>query len=71
MAEGAWDAGCASGCLISAALSAANAPMAISLLTALPCAALLALLLRRYYGSNPSTGGTEIEPVLATSRPEL
>jgi DHA1 family inner membrane transport protein len=70
-AEGAWDAGCASGCLTAAALSAQNAPMAIALLTALPGAIFLAVLLWRYYGAHPAVIATDIHPLPAGARQEL
>ncbi len=52
-AEGAWDVGCGSGCLVAALLSA----LGISLSVAIPLSLLGAIalfgLLRRYYASHP------------------
>jgi MFS family permease len=47
--EGAWDLGCLGACLTAAGLAAAGAPLAPSLLLALPAIALTGVLLRRYY----------------------
>jgi DHA1 family inner membrane transport protein len=48
--EGAWDIGCFAACLTAAAIAAAGAPLAPSILLTLPAIALTAVLLRRYYG---------------------
>ena len=63
--EGAWDAGCAGGVLVAAALAAAGAPMAFAILAALPATAIAAWLLWRYYGAHPAAGGVEPRPLLA------
>ena len=49
-AEGGWDAGAASGCMIVAALLWAGAPIWLGILLSLPGAAASFSLLRRYYG---------------------
>lgn len=48
--EAGWDIGCASACLIAAALVAAGIPFSTAILLALPALALAAVLLRRYFG---------------------
>ena len=57
--EGAWDAGAASGCLASAGLLWAGAPMALGILLSLAGVAAVFVLLRRYYGA------MEAEPAAA------
>jgi hypothetical protein len=52
-AEGSWDVGAASGCLLAALLSALGAPISVALLLPLPGAAALFVLLRRYYADHP------------------
>ncbi|HEX2560908.1 hypothetical protein, partial [Phenylobacterium sp.] len=47
--EGAWDVGCFLACLTAAGIAAAGAPLATSILLALPAIALSGVLLRRYY----------------------
>ena len=47
--EGGWDVGCASACLLAAALAAAGVSLSITILFALPALAVLAHLLRRYF----------------------
>lgn len=47
--EGAWDAGCASGCLVAAALIALGVPLALAILLSLGGAIMSLALLRRYY----------------------
>jgi MFS transporter, DHA1 family, inner membrane transport protein len=49
-AEGGWDAGCASGSLVAAALAAYGVPLAFDLLLGLLGVAASVLLLRSYYG---------------------
>src|SRR5262245_41350996 len=49
-AEGGWDAGAASGCIIVAALLWAGAPIWLGIALSLPGAAAAFALLRRYYG---------------------
>jgi DHA1 family inner membrane transport protein len=61
-AEGGWDAGCASACLVAAGLAASGVSLAIAMLLALPALAAAALLLRRYYASRPI-------PFVAGTRP--
>jgi hypothetical protein len=47
--EGAWDAGCASGCLVAAGLIALGAPLGAAILLSLIGALVILALLRRYY----------------------
>jgi len=47
--EAGWDIGCASACLIAAALYAAGVPPAVGMLLALPVLLAAALLLRRHF----------------------
>ncbi|HVY20927.1 MAG TPA: MFS transporter [Bauldia sp.] len=49
--EAGWDVGCASACLITAALVAAGVPLGWTILLALPAVAIAARLLWQYYGS--------------------
>jgi DHA1 family inner membrane transport protein len=49
-AEGGWDAGAASGCLLAAGLLWAGAPMSLAILLSLLGTAASFCLLRRYYG---------------------
>ena len=49
--EGGWDAGCAAGLLVAAALAWAGAPLSFGILPALLGAGAMAVLLGRYYGS--------------------
>jgi DHA1 family inner membrane transport protein len=49
--EAGWDVGCASACLLAAALAAAGVSLSITILLALPALAVLAYLLRRYFGN--------------------
>jgi MFS family permease len=51
-AEGGWDIGCGSACLVAAILSALAVPLYVGILLTLLGIALLAVLLRRYYGSS-------------------
>jgi MFS transporter, DHA1 family, inner membrane transport protein len=67
--EGAWDAGCAGGTLVAAALAAVGAPMSLAILAALPGAAIAAWLLWRYYGAHPAAGGVGVEPLLVGEPP--
>ena len=62
--EGAWDVGCASGCLVAAGLAALGLPLSIGILLALPGAAATSWLLWRYYG--PTGVVTEPTPLAAT-----
>ena len=50
--EAGWDVGCGSACLTAAGLAAAGAPLALTLLLALPALVLAAWLLRRYYAAS-------------------
>jgi MFS transporter, DHA1 family, inner membrane transport protein len=47
--EGGWDIGCLVGCVVAAGLLAADAPMAIPILLALPATAAFAVILWRYF----------------------
>jgi MFS transporter, DHA1 family, inner membrane transport protein len=49
-AEGGWDAGAASGCMVAAALLWAGAPISLGILLSLFGTAAIFTLLRRYYG---------------------
>jgi hypothetical protein len=49
--EAGWDVGCASACLITAALVAAGMPLGWTILLALPAVAIAARLLWQYYGA--------------------
>jgi len=57
-AEGGWDSGGASGCLLIALLTSLGVPLSICILTALPGIALAYWLLRRYYAgiAAPASG---------------
>ena len=65
-AEGGWDVGAASGCLVAGALLWAGAPVSLGILLSLLGTAAIFRLLRRYYGEvglkvlpphlGPSTG---------------
>ena len=57
--EGGWDVGCASACLIAAALTASGVPLSLVSLVALPPLAVAAGLLRRYYAE-----GTDRPPLI-------
>ena len=48
-AEGGWDIGCGSACLVGAALAATTLPLSVTVLLALPALAGSGWLLRRYY----------------------
>lgn len=48
--EGAWDIGCFAACLTAAGVAASGAPLAPSILLALPAIVATYALLRRYYG---------------------
>jgi MFS transporter, DHA1 family, inner membrane transport protein len=49
-AEGGWDVGAASGCMVAAALLWAGAPISLGILLSLLGTAAIFVLLRRYYG---------------------
>ncbi|MBO0753918.1 MAG: MFS transporter, partial [Bradyrhizobiaceae bacterium] len=49
--EGGWDAGCAGGCLIAAALLWAGAPIWCAILLSLPGTAVSYAMMRRHYGA--------------------
>jgi MFS transporter, DHA1 family, inner membrane transport protein len=53
-AEGAWDVGSASGCLVAALLSALGVSLSVAILLSLIGALALFVLLRRYYASHPA-----------------
>jgi len=57
--EGGWDAGCATCCLIAAALAAYGTHLSILLALGFPGLAVSTILLRRYYAAS----GAPIEPV--------
>lgn len=48
-AEGGWDIGCASGCLVAAIMTGLGAPLSSAILLSFPGVALSFALLRRYY----------------------
>ena len=52
-AEGSWDVGAATGCLLAALLSALGVQISAALLLPLPGAAALFISLRSYYGRHP------------------
>jgi hypothetical protein len=54
--EGAWDVGCASGCLFAAAVAVARLPLSIPLLAALLSVGASGLLLWRYYAPGRMAG---------------
>ncbi|HEY2707544.1 MAG TPA: MFS transporter [Caulobacteraceae bacterium] len=58
--EAGWDVGCLAATLIAAGLSAAGASLAWPMLLGVPCAAIAAGLLWRYYTANPMAGGVEV-----------
>ena len=60
--EGAWDAGCASGCLIAAALVAFGVPLALVILLSLGGAVASLVVLRRYYADLDRTASPATEP---------
>jgi MFS transporter, DHA1 family, inner membrane transport protein len=49
--EAGWDVGCASGCLLAAALAMMDIPLSITILLALPALAVLARVLRQYFAN--------------------
>jgi DHA1 family inner membrane transport protein len=54
--EGAWDVGCAGGCLISAGLAAMGAPLGLAVLLGLPPLVIGAVALRGYFAQlSPAT----------------
>jgi DHA1 family inner membrane transport protein len=53
VSEGGWDVGNTLACLLAAALIALNVPYAVTILTAIPGAAISFVVLRRYYARNP------------------
>ena len=63
--EGAWDIGCASGCLVAALLSALGMPLSVAILQSLLGAAALFGLLRRYYARHPAVTMTAAPDLLA------
>lgn len=53
--EGSWDIGTLLGCVTAAALAAADAPLALTILLSLPAQAAMAIVLVRYFQSDAST----------------
>jgi DHA1 family inner membrane transport protein len=64
-AEGAWDVGGASGCLLAASLAAAGVSLSVPLLLPLIGAAALFVQLRRYYGAHPAIAEIALTDPLA------
>jgi MFS transporter len=58
-AEGGWDIGGASGCLVAALLAYLHVPLSAGILLALLGVAALFLMLRRYYAQNPHVVGLQ------------
>jgi DHA1 family inner membrane transport protein len=67
--DGGWDVGCASGLLLAAAISALGASLSLAILLTLPGALAAALILWRYYGGHPASGGVELEARAAPEPP--
>jgi hypothetical protein len=64
-AEGSWDVGAGTGCLLAALLVALGVPISIALLLPLPGAAALFVLLRGYYGHHPLVSEIAVADPLA------
>jgi DHA1 family inner membrane transport protein len=64
-AEGSWDVGAGTGCLLAALLVAFGVPISIALLLPLPGAAALFVLLRAYYGHHPLVSEIAVADPLA------
>lgn len=64
-AEGAWDVGSASGCLVAAVLAAQGISLSVAILSSLLGAAGLFVLLRRYYASHPAETVASVHDPLA------
>jgi len=69
MTEGGWDIGGASGCVVTAILAAAGAPLSIGILTSLAGAAMGFFLLRRYYAEHPTVTVEPASAELALAQP--
>jgi len=55
---GAWDVGCAGGCLVSSALAAAGMPLGLAILFGLPPLAIGAIALRGYFARASAAAAT-------------
>ncbi len=64
-AEGAWDVGAASGCLIAAVLAAFGMPLSVPILLSLLGAVALFVELRRYYTAHPAVAEMALADPLA------
>lgn len=64
-AEGAWDVGAASGCLVAATLAAFGVALSVPIMLSLLGAAALFLELRRYYAAHPAVAELALANSLA------
>ncbi len=64
-AEGAWDVGAASGCLVAATLAAFGVALSVPIMLSLLGAAALFLELRRYYAAHPTVAELALANSLA------
>lgn len=64
-AEGAWDVGAASGCLVAATLAAFGVALSVPIMLSLLGAAALFLELRRYYAAHPTVAELALAASLA------
>lgn len=64
-AEGAWDVGAASGCLVAATLAAFGVALSVPIMLSLLGAAALFLELRRYYAAHPTVAELALADLLA------
>jgi len=64
-AEGAWDVGAASGCLVAATLAAFDVALSVPIMLSLLGAAALFLELRRYYAAHPTVAELALADSLA------
>ena len=64
-AEGAWDVGAASGCLVAATLAAFGVALSVPIMLSLLGAAALFLELRRYYAAHPAVAELALADSLA------
>ena len=64
-AEGAWDVGAASGCLVAATLAAFGVALSVPIMLSLLGAAALFLELRRYYAAHPTVAELALADSLA------
>lgn len=69
MAEGGWDLGGASGCLVTALLAALHVPLSIGILTSIAGGVMGFLLLRRYYAEHPTDVVEPASAELALAQP--